>query len=91
MDEKNRERMKETLFDAVRNQIDNGNPAETRKTYDRLIRSGYTREQSLRQIAAVLLAEMNAAMKTRNPFDEARYVKALQALPVKGARHERKT
>ncbi|HPI93401.1 MAG TPA: hypothetical protein PK350_09725 [Deltaproteobacteria bacterium] len=83
MDKGNRERIKETLFDTVRNQIENGKPAETKKTYHRLILTGHSREKALRLIASVLLEEMNTAMQAKSPFNEARYVKALRSLPRK--------
>lgn len=81
MDERDRERVRETLFEAVQNQMDKGKPAETRKTYHRLILTGHSREQALRLIASVLLEEMTTAMKTRSAFNEARYVMALRSLP----------
>lgn len=81
MDNRNKSHMKEVLFEAVQKQIVSGKPAETKKTYDRLLQEGHTREQALRLIASVLLAEMNRVMQTRTSFNEDRYIKSLKALP----------
>jgi hypothetical protein len=81
MDDRKRSSLKEALFETVQGQIDNGSPPETKETYEKLLLTGHTREQALRLIASVMLAEMNMVMQSRKPYSEERYVKALQKLP----------
>ena len=81
MDNENKMNVKEALFEAVQNQIDNDNPKETKLTYDRLVHEGHTHHDAMRLIAFVLVNEMNDMLKVGRPFNEARYIKALKALP----------
>jgi hypothetical protein len=81
MDNENKMNVKEALFEAVQNQIDNDNPKETKLTYDRLVHEGHTHHEAMRLIAFVLVNEMNDMLKVGRPFNEARYIKALKALP----------
>jgi predicted secreted Zn-dependent protease len=73
--------VREALFETIQNQIDKSNPKETKVTYDRLIREGRPHEEAMRLIAFVLVREMNDMLKAGRPFNEARYIKALKALP----------
>ena len=81
MDNENKMNVKEALFEAIQNQIDNDNPKETKVTYDRLVREGHTHHEAMRLIAFVLVNEMNDMLKANRPFNDARYIKALKALP----------
>jgi hypothetical protein len=83
MDNENKMNVKEALFEAIQNQIDNDNPKETKLTYDRLVGEGHTHHEAMRLIAFVLVNEMNDMLKANRPFNEARYIKALKALPKK--------
>jgi predicted secreted Zn-dependent protease len=75
--------VREALFETIRNQIAKNNPKETKVTYDRLIREGRPHDEAMRLIAFVLVREMNDMLKASRPFNEARYIKALKALPNK--------
>ena len=81
MDNENKTNVKEALFEAIQGQIDNDNPKETRLTYERLKSEGHTHHDAMRLIAFVLVNEMNDMLKAGRPFNEARYVRALKALP----------
>lgn len=48
---------------------------------ERLVAAGYTRERAVERIACAVLVEANDVLKTRRPFDQARYVSGLRALP----------
>jgi hypothetical protein len=74
-------RVRAALLEIVETQLRDGTPPETRATLDRLIAAGYTRERAMELIACVVLVEANDVLKTRQPFDEARYANALHALP----------
>jgi len=75
--------VREALFETIQNQIAKNNPKETKVTYDRLIREGRPHDEAMRLIAFVLVREMNDMLKANRPFNEARYIKALKALPNK--------
>ena len=75
--------VREALFETIQSQIDKNNPRETKLTYDRLIREGLPHDEVMRLIAFVLVREMNDMLKATRPFNEARYIKALKALPKK--------
>ena len=75
--------VREALFETIQNQIDKNNPKETKVAYDRLIRGGRPHDEAMRLIAFVLVREMNDMLKAGRPFNEAKYIKALKALPKK--------
>jgi predicted secreted Zn-dependent protease len=79
----NKMNVREALFETIQNQIDKNNPKETKTTYDRLIHEGRPHDEAMRLIAFVLVREMNDMLKASRPFNEARYIKALKALPRK--------
>ena len=69
------------LLEIVDNQLADGNPPETRQTFDRLLREGHTPEEARRLIASVVVSEIFEVMQRREPYDEARFVAALARLP----------
>lgn len=80
-DEERGQRVREMLFEVLENQMKENNPPETRKTYQRLLDQGFSREETLRMMAAVVIVEMNDMVKENRTFDEAGYIEALKALP----------
>ncbi|HVN72868.1 MAG TPA: hypothetical protein VMU10_12700 [Desulfomonilia bacterium] len=52
MTDDNKLHVREALFDTIRNQIDNNSPKETRETFERLVRQGYTKNEAMRLIAS---------------------------------------
>lgn len=73
--------LRAVIFEIVHNQLRDGTPPETPETLDRLMASGYTREQAEELIACALSAEIFDIMKQKKPFNEARFVRALHNLP----------
>jgi hypothetical protein len=71
-----------TLSEAIENQIRDGNPPEAKKTLDRLISAGQSREEAIQLMAIVLAAEVQAILKEDRGFDSEQYIKALRALPA---------
>ncbi|MEA3558692.1 MAG: hypothetical protein U9R75_05495 [Candidatus Thermoplasmatota archaeon] len=57
------------------NHIRDGVPPETKETLSRLMRSGYTRHEAIRRIGTAVVREMFDIEKTREPYDEDRYVR----------------
>ncbi len=80
-DEERGQRVRELLFEVIENQMSMDNPPESRKTYQRLLELGFSRDETMRMMAAVVITEMNDMVKENRTFDEAGYVEALKALP----------
>ena len=80
MEQVNR-RAGEAILRAIRNQIRQNKPPETRETFDRLLGEGYSKDEAYRLIGCVLSAEIYDMMEEQRVFDEPLYVKRLQALP----------
>jgi hypothetical protein len=72
---------REAILEVVNNQIRDGNPPETKETFDRLVSEGFVKNEALRLIGCVVASEFFEILKDRQPFDHARYVKALTKLP----------
>ncbi len=71
----------EAIVEVIENQLADNNPPETRKTLDRLIKLGETRENAIRYIATALSVEVFGALKHQEPYNNERYIKNLKALP----------
>ena len=71
----------EAIVEAVENQIRDNNPPEVKQALKRLISLGESRENAIRHIASAFSIEIYEAIKFLTPYDEARYVKNLNALP----------
>jgi hypothetical protein len=72
----------QAIFDTIENQIRDHTPPETALTFERLLAAGETRDTALRYIACALSVEFFEIIQHSTPFDEARYVRNLQALPA---------
>src|SRR5438105_9492338 len=53
-----------------------------RRTLERLVAAGHTREDTRRLIGCVVSTEIYDVLTQHRPFDEAAYVAALQRLPI---------
>jgi len=69
------------MLEVVENQLRDGTPPETKQTLDRLIKEGHSEEEAKRLIATVVASEIFGVLKQKRPYDQARYVAALQRLP----------
>lgn len=72
----------EEMKKVVRNQIRQNDPPETKQTYDRLIKKGFPKDEVMRQLAVVVAAELYDVMKNKTPFNQERYIKRLNNLPM---------
>jgi hypothetical protein len=81
MYEPDRKAARETLFEIIRNQMKEDNPPETKETYRRLRSQGYSRKETMKMLACVVLIELNDMVRENRTFDEAGYIKTLKALP----------
>jgi hypothetical protein len=69
------------LLEIAENQLRDGTRPETRSTLERLLRDGFTREEAIDLIACAVTSEFFDMMKQGQPYQESRFVAALQALP----------
>ncbi|HEN8802374.1 hypothetical protein HP546_12930 [Pseudomonas sp. CM25] len=70
-----------TLTQAIENQIESGDPAAAKATFNKLSLVGYEREDILNLMAHVLAFEVDNMLKEDREFDREWYENALRALP----------
>ncbi|MFF7062583.1 hypothetical protein [Pseudomonas sp. NPDC008258] len=70
-----------TLTQAIENQIESGDPAAAKATFNKLTLVGYEREDILNLMAHVLAFEVDNMLKEDREFDREWYENALRALP----------
>ncbi|MFV3404142.1 hypothetical protein ACNFIC_09305 [Pseudomonas sp. NY15463] len=70
-----------TLTQAIENQIESGEPAAAKATFNKLTLVGYEREDILNLMAHVLAIEIDAMLDEDRPFNTEWYEGALRALP----------
>ena len=73
--------LKREILEVVNNQLERLDPPETKATYDRLIADGISDQEARRLIGCVVSSEIFDVLKLQQPFDHARFVKALNKLP----------
>jgi len=81
MDQARAKNIRRELFKVIEVQMKDNNPPETKETFHRLRAAGYSRKETMRMLACVLLVEMNDMVRDNRLYDEASYVKKLTALP----------
>lgn len=74
---------REQIFEIIKNQIRDNNPPETKMTYDRLKKEGFGDFETKQLIGQCIAVELFNVMKYGKPYDNARYIKNLLALPEK--------
>jgi len=75
------EKLREQIFEIIKNQLRDNNPPETKATYDRLRKQEFDDFQTKQLIGQCLAVELFDVMKFGKPFNNARYIKNLLALP----------
>ena len=73
--------VRDGFLDTVVNQMNSGEPPETRATHARLVAEGYSDNEALHLMSAALRMEMNRMLAEARPFDTARYCAMLRKLP----------
>lgn len=79
-DEESNPLLGDEIREVVENQVKDGTPPEAAETLKRLIRAGYTREQAVDKIAVAVVQELMDVLKSRQPYNEKRYVGRLNDL-----------
>ena len=70
------------ILEIVDTQLQDGDPPETRQTFDRLMAAGYTPEGARQLLAHVVVYEIFAVMARGERYNQARFVAALHRLPT---------
>jgi len=73
--------LRAAFLEVVENQLRDNNPPETKQTLDRLIKEGYSKDESKEMIGSVVATETFYVLKNQEPFNQERFVKALNKLP----------
>ena len=71
----------ETLIQAIKNQLEAGEPAATQATLNKLTLVGYERDEILKLMALVLAREIRLMLEQDRPFDIYGYESQLRNLP----------
>ena len=75
------ERLRDTIFEVIDNQISANDPPETALTLERLMNEGYSDFQARQLIGQAVVVEVIDALKNKKPYNEQRYIKNLRNLP----------
>jgi hypothetical protein len=72
--------LRREIIGVVENQINENNPKETKITFNRLIKSGYSEDEAYDKIGAIVIEEIFDVLKKQEPYNEERYVSKLKAI-----------
>lgn len=69
------------MMQMVDAQLRGNSPPETKKTYERLMKEGFSDAQAREMIATAMAKEISQILKKPQPFDHARFTANLDRLP----------
>jgi hypothetical protein len=75
------ERLRDTIFEVIDNQINANDPPETALTLERLMNQSYSEFQAKQLMGQAVVIEVIDALKNKKPYNEQRYIKNLRNLP----------
>jgi hypothetical protein len=75
------EKVRDEIFQIIKNQLDANDPPETKITYDRLRSLGYNEFETKQLIGQCVALEIFDILKHNQPFNKSRYIKNLSRLP----------
>jgi hypothetical protein len=75
-------RVTAAILEIVDNQLRENSPPETRQTFRRLLDEGHIDREAKRLIGCVIATEIYDILKHQEPFNQVRFVAALQRLPA---------
>ncbi len=75
------ERLRDTIFEVIDNQISANDPPETALTLERLMNEGYSDFQARQLMGQAVVIEVIDALKNKKPYNEQRYIRNLRNLP----------
>ncbi|MDA3861939.1 MAG: hypothetical protein PF445_12020 [Melioribacteraceae bacterium] len=74
-------KLREQIFETIENQIAENEPPETKLTFNRLIKSGFSDFETKQLIGQCVAIEIFGILKNSKTFDEKRYLNNLELLP----------
>ena len=75
------ERLKNAVLEVINAQIRDNDPPETKQALVRLQKNGFSEEEALKLIGYVVASEVFTVLKENRPYDNDKYIDALNALP----------
>ena len=75
------EKVRDEIFQVIKNQLDANDPPETKIIYDRLISLGYNEFETNQLIGQCIAVEIFDVLKHKKPYNKNRYIKNLNQLP----------
>ena len=76
--------LKVAILEIVENQLRENNPPETRQTFERLLATGYSRQEAVEMIGSAVVGEIWAVLKENKPYDAVRFRAALEKVLEEG-------
>ena len=73
--------LRQAILEVINNQIRDNDPPETKQTYERLQKEGFSKKETLKLIGNVVASEVFAVLKENRKYDNDKYIAALKALP----------
>jgi hypothetical protein len=75
------QRLRQAILEVINNQIKDNDPPETKQALERLQGDGLSREEALKLIGYVVASDVFTFLKENRPYDNEKYISALNALP----------
>lgn len=75
------ERLQKAILEVINTQIRDNDPPETKQTYERLQREGFSDRDARKLIGYVVASEVFAVLKENRRYDREKYIGALKMLP----------
>ena len=75
-------RLHVAMHEVVAKQLADDDPPEVYETARRLLDAGYDRHEVLHMLARPMASHIHATLTDKQPYDHARHVAALRALPA---------
>lgn len=75
------ENLRKEIFSIIEKQLKANDPPETKKTFKRLQKQGFSTFVIKQYIGQCVAVEIFNTVKHKEPYDEDRYVRHLKALP----------
>ena len=75
------QRLRQAILEVINNQIKENDPPETKKAYERLMKEGFSEQETLKLIGYVVASEVFTVLKENRRYDHEKYISALNSLP----------
>ena len=75
------QKLRDEIFQIIKNQLEAYDPPETKITYNKLISLGYNEFETNQLIGQCVAVEIFDVLKNKKPFNKSRYIKNLNQLP----------